>query len=327
MRPRVSRYEKTASPCCELPVTVSWPYSQEAVTETIGRVGFAITMFRTRNLHLGLAASIFIVSGAADQWPKRGLAANDGVPIWQFGGSWNGHASQINWQYNWDSTTSQKQSFAEFVPMLWGTGSDHTSGWFDHAWDWLQNRGSGHLLAFNEPERGDQSNLSPQQAADAWRQYMEPFVGHAQLGAPAVSNDGYAWLQQFLQACSGCHIDFIPIHWYNDHTQASDLEDWVNKICTLTGRQVWLTEVRLDNSRDSPVLTVVKFQAYGSIDEQSTFLRSAIPFLDNNACVYRYAYFGTADNSKVLLDNGGPALSPLGVQYTFSPYGNGDGPN
>jgi len=156
---------------------------------------------------------------------------------------------------------------------------------------------------------------------------MEPFVGHAQLGAPAVSNDGYAWLQQFLQACSGCHIDFIPIHWYNDHTQASDLEDWVNKICTLTGRQVWLTEVRLDNLRDSPVLTVVKFQAYGSIDEQSTFLRSAIPFLDNNACVYRYAYFGTADNSKVLLDNGGPALSPLGVQYTFSPYGNGDGPN
>ena len=50
------------------------------------------------------------------------------------------------------------------------------------------------------------------------------------------------------------------------------------------------------------------------------FLSQAIPWLDNNACVYRYAYFGTADNDKILLENGGPTLSPIGVQYTFSAY-------
>ncbi|EEA28825.1 hypothetical protein TMatcc_002825 [Talaromyces marneffei ATCC 18224] len=259
----------------------------------------------------GLATSLLVASAAADPWPKRGLAANDDVPVWQFGGSWNGHNSQVNWQYNWDSTTSQKQPWAEFVPMLWGTSSDHTSQWFDHAWYWLNNGGSGHLLAFNEPEQSGQSNLTPQQAADAWRTYMEPFAGHAQLGAPSVSNDGYEWLSEFLQACSNCHIDFVPIHWYNDHTLEFDLENWVNRICSLTGRQVWVTE----------------FQGFGSPDDQSNFLRSAIPFLDNNPCVYRYAYFGTADNSKVLLNNGGPSLSPLGVQYAFSPYGNGNGPN
>lgn len=48
-----------------------------------------------------------------------------------------------------------------------------------------------------------------------------------------------------------------------------------------------------------------------------------MPFLDKSPCVERYAYFGTADNSKVLLQNGGPALSPLGNQYAFSPYGAG----
>ncbi|KAF3400913.1 Alkali-sensitive linkage protein 1 [Talaromyces pinophilus] len=263
------------------------------------------------NIVAGLAISLLVASAAADPWPKRGLAANDDIPIWQFGGSWNGYNSEVNWQYNWDSTTSEKQSFAEFVPMLWGTASDHTTQWFNNAWYWLNNGGSGHLLAFNEPEQSGQSNLTPQQAADAWRTYMEPFVGHAQLGAPAVSNDGYEWLSEFLQACSDCNIDFVPIHWYNDASLESDLENWVNSVCSLTGRQVWLTE----------------FQAYGSIDDQSNFLRSAIPFLDDNDCVYRYAYFGTADNSKVLLENGGPSLSPLGVQYTFSAYGNGDGPN
>lgn len=196
----------------------------------------------------GLQISLLVTLAVADPWPKRGLAANDDVPIWQFGGSWENSQSQVNWQYNWDSTTSQKQSFAEYVPMLWGTSSDHTSQWFNNAWYWLENGGSGHLLAFNEPERSDQSNLSPQEAADAWNQYMEPFVGHAQLGAPAVSNDGYDWLEQFLQACSNCHIDFVPIHWYNDHTLESDLENWVNSICSLTGKQVWLTEASYRNS-------------------------------------------------------------------------------
>jgi hypothetical protein len=64
-----------------------------------------------------------------------------------------------------------------------------------------------------------------------------------------------------------------------------------------------------------------QFEAYGSIDEQSAFLKQAIPWLDNNPCVYRYAYFGTANNDASLVENGGPSLSPLGVQYTFTPYG------
>lgn len=191
-----------------------------------------------------VAMSLYGVA-VADPWPKRGLAANDGIPIWQFGGEWLGHKSQVNWQYNWDSTTNQKQSFAEFVPMLWGTQSYHTDQWFDNAWYWLNNGGSGHLLGFNEPDRPDQAHMTPGEAVDAWRKYMEPFVGHAQLGAPAVSNGGYDWLRQFLDQCSGCHIDFIPVHWYNDHSLEFDLENWVNKVCRLGGgRPLWITEVR-----------------------------------------------------------------------------------
>jgi hypothetical protein len=65
-----------------------------------------------------------------------------------------------------------------------------------------------------------------------------------------------------------------------------------------------------------------QFQAYGTTDQQSAFLSQAIPWLDNNSCVYRYAYFGDADPSKIFLQNNvGPALSPLGIQYAFTPYG------
>ncbi|KAH8902330.1 hypothetical protein BR93DRAFT_261629 [Coniochaeta sp. PMI_546] len=251
--------------------------------------------------------STALIQGAEAAFPKRGLATNEDIPITQFGGTNAGRSSQVNWQYNWDSTTNQKQSWAEYVPMLWGLQSDHTSVWNDRASYWLSQGGSGHLLGFNEPDLASQASLSVAQAVQGYRTYMKPFIGRASIGSPAVTNGGYDWLSQFLSQCNDCGINFIAAHWYNDHTLFTDFQNWVNRLCTLgNGKQVWITE----------------FQAYGTIDQQSAFLKQAIPWLDNNSCVYRYAYFGAADPSKIFLQNNvGPALSPLGVQYAFTPYG------
>lgn len=38
-------------------------------------------------------------------------------------------------------------------------------------------------------------------------------------------------------------------------------------------------------------------------------------FLEGNACVQRYAYFGTANNDKCLLSNEQSRLSELGHHY------------
>ncbi|KAB5571868.1 glycosyl hydrolase catalytic core-domain-containing protein [Coniochaeta sp. 2T2.1] len=252
--------------------------------------------------------STALIQGTEAAFPKRGLCSNDDIPITQFGGvTNNGRSSQVNWQYNWDSTTSQEQPWSEYVPMLWGLQDYHTGHWNDRASYWLSQGGSGHLLGFNEPDIPSQASLSVAQAVAGYRKYMKPFIGRASIGTPAVTNGGYDWLSQFLNQCTDCGIDFIAAHWYNDQSLFDDFKNWVNKLCTLgKGKQVWITE----------------FQAYGTIDQQSAFLKKAIPFLDNNSCVFRYAYFGAADPSKIFLQNNvGPALSPLGVQYAFTPYG------
>jgi hypothetical protein len=70
-------------------------------------------------LYTGAVLSAFFISTSTAQYPKRGLGANEDVPIWQFGGTWEGAPSQVNWQYNWYSTTSQKNSFCEYIPMLY----------------------------------------------------------------------------------------------------------------------------------------------------------------------------------------------------------------
>jgi len=131
---------------------------------------------------------------------------------------------------------------ADWKIFLGGADSAHTNSWFSDASYWLVNGGSGHLLAFNEPEQSSQSNLSPQDAANAYRTYMTPFSGRAQLGSPAVSNDGWSWLTEFMSLCGNCGVTFIAVHWYNDWTLFGDFQNWVNAACSF-GLPVWITEV------------------------------------------------------------------------------------
>jgi len=107
-------------------------------------------------------------------------------------------------------------------------------------------------MAFNEPDgcqSGVQSCLSPQDAANAYMQYMMPFANRASLGAPAVSNGagGLPWLRDFLSACAslGCRIDFVPVHWYDSATNIAYFQNYLNEAHDAAGgRQIWLTEVR-----------------------------------------------------------------------------------
>lgn len=72
-------------------------------------------------------------------------------------------------------------------------------------------------MSFNEPDDSSQSDLTPEAAAAAYKTYMQPYAGKAKLGAPAVTNGGGSmgldWLAAFLDACDGCTIDFVAIHW------------------------------------------------------------------------------------------------------------------
>lgn len=116
-------------------------------------------------------------------------------------------------------------------------------------------------MSFNEPNESRESNLSPQAAVDVYRKYMNPFAGRAYLGAPAVSSnpDGEQWLKDFLRLCTGCHIDFVPVHFYDHYSSklGSGLKLFVGKIHTIAGsKKIWLTEVCLLRQRFAYPLTI-----------------------------------------------------------------------
>jgi hypothetical protein len=59
-------------------------------------------------------------------------------------------------------------------------------------------------------------------AVKGWKEHMEPlssFNSKMYLGSPAVTNaapsdtSGLGWLAKFMDACDGCTVDFINVHW------------------------------------------------------------------------------------------------------------------
>ncbi|KAI0916576.1 hypothetical protein AcV5_003026 [Taiwanofungus camphoratus] len=228
---------------------------------------------------------------------KRGLSFNDASLTADF------NSGEVSWAYNWDSSFSGSlPSGVEYIPMLWGADSDHTSVWEANANTAIAN-GAQYLLGFNEPDLDTQSNLSPQAAAQAWQTYIQPFAGKAKLVSPAITNGaapmGTAWLDDFISACSGCTIDAIAIHIYDSATNIAYYESYIPGIASKYNKPVWVTE----------------FGATGSASQQQSFLGQMVQFLDGQSGIAAYAWFMDAVGNLVNSDG---SLTALGQTYVSS---------
>ncbi|KAL8971325.1 MAG: hypothetical protein Q9197_003334 [Variospora fuerteventurae] len=220
-------------------------------------------------------------TSSSDNVVARGLVYNEA--------SLTSNFPNAGWLYNWAQTPGGAvDTTKEFVPMLWNTSSVfHTPKWVENA-EAAIAAGSTHLLAFNEPDLPAQANMDVSQSVAGWLEYMEPFHvkhnGAVKLGSPAVCNGpeaylGLSYLKDFLDACGGCHVDFLAIHWYG---LASDdgvrhLQEHIAKAQEIAGgRPIWLTE----------------FMPNGNEEEKASFLGKILPWLDDKSNgVDRYAYF------------------------------------
>jgi hypothetical protein len=229
---------------------------------------------------------------------KRGAAYNDAslVPILT-------STNTVSWAYNWDpSPNGDLPCDIEYIPMLWGM--QLADGWFREA-DAAINAGSRFFLGFNEPDDPQQANMSPSDAATAYRQYLTPYANRVALGTPAITNGGGAmgleWMERYLAACScTCGQRFMVIHWYGAASAANEFKQHIVDAMDLASLydldEIWITE----------------FAAFGDPSAQVQFLHDIVPWLDGEMMVGRYAYFLCADGS--LLN--GTGLSEVGQAYT-----------
>jgi hypothetical protein len=251
-------------------------------------------------------------SGVRRPGPSQ-LRSKKGVGYPQGNTFWANSFSNIAWTYNWysdphwwsTSNSPNLRSDLEYVPMLWGADDkDHVKNWVPD----LMTKGKKytHLLAFNEPDRGDQSNLSPADAAMFYRTKFQLFACSARLGAPAVSNghDGLQalqYLEQFLNACSDCYIDFIPIHIYKPANEIDNIKRYIEDAIKVGGgRPVWITEFAATS--------------FANNQERDNFFREMIPWMNQHPMIERYSYQHRPDLGLPIV-NGDGSLTELGWAY------------
>jgi len=187
--------------------------------------------------------------------------------------------------------------------MLWGLDSSLTSVWNTNAEAAIKS-GSTHLLAFNEPDLSSQSNISPQAAANAYKQYMQPFAGKAKLVSPAVTNGsppsaGTGWLDTFLSECTGCTIDKIAVHIYASGSNPQYFQTYLQNVIDKYQKPVWVTELGATPLGGNPQDTI-------------NFMQVMLPWLDQNPGIERYSYFGDFVGTFV---NSDESLTALGNAY------------
>jgi hypothetical protein len=229
---------------------------------------------------------------------KRGLAYNHPDLLARFLNS----GTKVSWAYNWGQRDDSGTNL-EFCPMLWGLKLDFAQTWPGNAQKAI-DAGSKCLLSFNEPDLGEQADMSPQLAAQKHIELMNPYAGKALIGSPAVTNSvapnqGLDWMEQWFSACGGrCTVDFVNIHIYGVDTNTFLAH--LLKAHEMFKKPVWITE----------------FAFGGSDEEINSQLATVIDQIETNATysfVERYSYFMVGDGFMVK----GNSLSTYGSTFAY----------
>ena len=146
----------------------------------------------------------------------------------------------VGWFYDWNIGARTTPDL-EYVPIK------QNAHWPGLNQDWRE-KGSVHLLGFNEPDHKDQSNLTVDQAIQGWPELLKTGL---RLGSPAVSDGGLSWLYQFMAKADAAklRVDFVAVHYYravedpgDGRAAAAQMEAFLEDIHKRTRRPIWITE-------------------------------------------------------------------------------------
>jgi hypothetical protein len=244
-------------------------------------------------LAIAATATLYYLRSPGEEETTVPVSAKKGVGTWDFKSEKTGLSkAQVSWFYNWTADrgripTSQK---AKFVPMVWNASSVT-----DKNLKKAKASGSDTLLAFNEPDRPEQANMTPQQAIDLWPKLEATGL---KLGSPSPAADAplqNGWLDWFMRLAKerNYRVDFITVHWYGktfDATAVKELHDYLQSVYTKYGLPIWLTEFALisfANHSPDPAHAL-----YPTDAQQAQFIKDSTTMLEGLSYVQRYAWFG-----------------------------------
>ncbi len=205
-----------------------------------------------------------------------------------------GSGNQINtyttdlkatWFYDWGPFDHSTPA-TEFVPMMWNAG--HASQANMDAT--IAKDSLTHLSTFNEPDHSGQAEMT---IAESMQPYKDLLRIGQRMGSPACTEGQHrVWLDTFVIKAKeqNLAVDYICDHWYdwgnwlstlNANPNANDVfnrfKTYINNLYDFHKKPIWLTEFNANVNRLPAV--------------HEAFMALALPWLDANPNVERYAYF------------------------------------
>ncbi|KAK5110008.1 hypothetical protein LTR62_006375 [Meristemomyces frigidus] len=267
-------------------------------------------------------------------WPTSNHGNDEPFPFTKPG-------SKISWLYNWSPAPTPQVSSLDFIPMQW----NHIG--IDALPANLQAANAKTLLAFNEPELPDQSNVPVDLAVKEWLRCIEPLRKQGvRCGSPGISSapQGVVWLKEFVEKirARGGDVDFYALHWYGEEVGQFYDHLW-STYFQLPGHEegegrkgVWVTEFAATVRVLLGAYFFLFFSGFWVVADEvwqnwnvdaplskehvETFARDSVKYLDSLEWVERYAWFGpmrdcgTVGKWARMLDDDGK-LTDLGKAY------------
>ena len=216
-------------------------------------------------------------------------------------------ADQLNvsWLYDWGASDISTAT-REYSLMAWGRSAANST----NVTNYIAKTDVTHLLSFNEPDNASQSNIS---VTDAVLLHKNLEATGYRLGSPAPEEQNAQtgrWLGDFMVStqANNIRVDYVAIHWYDwgSYTQtfntapnANDVftrfKNYVNNIYNIYKKPIWITEFNANRNTTSAT--------------HVNFINLALPWLEQQDFVERYAYFFP------------PALPPVDVNGNLTAIG------
>jgi len=217
------------------------------------------------------------------------------------------------WYYTWGTLVPvPNPQNCEFVPMFWGPGNMTDA----NISATQQSKAQGtvkNIIAFNEPDRQDQSNMTVSQALAYWPKLESLGLP---LGSPATSWPTLQWFDDFMDSAIAekKRVDFICVHMY----VGTDDNAFVQTLQTVYDKYhlpIWITEFATADWN----ATSTSANRYTPADALG-FMQRLLPKLDALPYVQRYSWFSGSPTDPALwpsaLIGADGKLTTLGQWYS-----------
>lgn len=217
-------------------------------------------------------------------------------------------ATNSTWYYNWSTTTEWttnpnrkgKSYNQEFVPEVWGTGSISSPL---YSLDDVT-----HLMGYNEPDHGEQSNVSVPDAIAEWPLLMQTGL---RLGSPATTD--FNWLYSFMREAKSRNyrVDYVVVHAYWGGLSGAEWYQKLKEVHDATGRPIWIKE--WNNGAN----WTKEGWPSGTAEQQAKQLRDLqqiLTVMDTCSFIERYSIYNWVEDKRAVMLSTGK-LTPAGEYY------------